>query len=143
MLLAKWKCIHESFPSEHAWSTDFIWSGKAYTSFNLFHTLNFFYKNYWSCPTWSSKCRGSISHGNSMFWFSGSANTLISGTMMALPDWWSEWWHYLTDGHNFDIQIPRKLVLLFLFSFQHHMYSWRKFGKSNFASVNQWHIRKY
>ena len=28
-------CIHESFPSEHAQSTDFIRSGKVYTSFNL------------------------------------------------------------------------------------------------------------
>ena len=35
-------CIHESFPSEHARSTDFIPSGKAYMSFNLLRMLNFF-----------------------------------------------------------------------------------------------------
>ena len=34
--------IHESFPSEHARSADFIRSGKAYTSFNLLRLLNFF-----------------------------------------------------------------------------------------------------
>ena len=42
LLFAKWKCIHESFPSEQAQSIDFIWSGKAYTSFNLLRILNFF-----------------------------------------------------------------------------------------------------
>ena len=42
LLLVKWKCIHVSFPYEHAQSMDFIWSGKAYTSFNLLHILNFF-----------------------------------------------------------------------------------------------------
>ena len=42
LLLAKWKCIHESFPFEYAQSTYFIWSGKAYTSYNLLHTLIFF-----------------------------------------------------------------------------------------------------
>ena len=35
-------CIHESFPSEHAQSTDFIRSGKAYTSFNLLRMPIFF-----------------------------------------------------------------------------------------------------
>ena len=34
-----------------------------------------FYENYWPCITWSSKCRGSVSHGDIKFWFSGSANT--------------------------------------------------------------------
>ena len=75
MLLAKWKCIHESFPSEHARSTDFIRSGKAYTSFNLLRILIFFYENYWPRLTSSSKCRGSVSHGNIKFLFSGNAST--------------------------------------------------------------------
>ena len=35
----------------------------------------FSYENYWPCLTWSSKCRGSVSHGDIKFWFSGSANT--------------------------------------------------------------------
>ena len=34
ILLAKWKCIYESFLSEHTQSIDFIGSGKADTSFN-------------------------------------------------------------------------------------------------------------
>ena len=36
------QCIHESFPSEHAQSTDFIRCGKTYTPFNLLRILNFF-----------------------------------------------------------------------------------------------------
>ena len=32
VLLAKWKCIHESFPSEHAWIDGFylIWASLLY-----------------------------------------------------------------------------------------------------------------
>ena len=56
-------------------ATDFIWSGQAYTSFNLLPILNFFYENYWPPLTWSSKCRGSVSHGDIKFWFSGNAYT--------------------------------------------------------------------
>ena len=82
MLLVKLKCIHESFPSKHARSTDFTRSGKAYTSFNLLHILFFFYENYWPCLTWSSKCRGRVSHGNINFWFSGSASQRSTQTRM-------------------------------------------------------------
>ena len=32
-------------------ATDFIWSGQAYTSFNLLQILNIFYENYWPCST--------------------------------------------------------------------------------------------
>ena len=35
----------------------------------------FFYENYWPRLAWSSKCRGSISHGDIKFWFSGNAST--------------------------------------------------------------------
>ena len=55
-------------------SADFIWSGQAYVSCNLLRILNFFYENYWPRLTSSSKCRGSISHGNIKLWFSGNAN---------------------------------------------------------------------
>ena len=54
---------------------DFIWSGQAYTPFNLLHILIFFYENYWLRLTSSSKCRGSVSYGDIKFWFSGNANT--------------------------------------------------------------------
>ena len=74
-----WKCIYESFPSEHAQSYWFYLSGQAYVSFkllcNLLRILNFFHKNYWPRLTSSSKCRGSINHGEIKFWFSGNANT--------------------------------------------------------------------
>ena len=56
-------------------AADFIWSGQAYMSFNLLCILIFFYINYWSCLTWSSKCWGSVSHDHVKFWFSGNANT--------------------------------------------------------------------
>ena len=55
-------------------TTDFTWSGQAYTSFNLLRILNFFYENYWPRLTSSSKCKGSVSHGDIKFWFSGNAN---------------------------------------------------------------------
>ena len=54
-------------------STDFIWSGQAYTSCNLLCILNFFYQNYWARLTSSSKCRASVSQGDIKFWFSGNA----------------------------------------------------------------------
>ena len=44
------------------------------TSFNLLRILNFFYENYWSRLNSSSKCSGSVSHGDIKFWFSGNAN---------------------------------------------------------------------
>ena len=53
-------------------ATDFIWSGQG-TSFNLLCILIFFYKIYWPYLTSSSKCRGSLSHGDIKFWFSGNA----------------------------------------------------------------------
>ena len=56
-------------------ATNFIWSGQAYTSFNLLCILNFFYENYWPRLTWSSKCRGSVSYDDIKFWFSGSVYT--------------------------------------------------------------------
>ena len=58
-------------------ATDFIWSGQTYTSFNLLRIPNFLYENYWPCLTSSCKCRGSVSHGDIKFWFSGNANTDI------------------------------------------------------------------
>ena len=36
-----------------------------------------FYENYWPRLTWSSKCRGGMSHDNIKFWFSRSANTRL------------------------------------------------------------------
>ena len=45
-------------------------------SCNLLRILNFFYENYWPRLTSSSKCRGSVSHGDIKFWFSGNANCL-------------------------------------------------------------------
>ena len=56
-------------------ATDFIQSGQAYTSFNLLRILIFFYENYWPRLTSSSKSRGSVSHGDIKFRFSGNANT--------------------------------------------------------------------
>ena len=54
---------------------DFIRSGQAYTSLNLLRIINFFYENYWPHLNSSSKCRGSVSHGDIKFWFSGNVNT--------------------------------------------------------------------
>ena len=56
-------------------ATAFIWSGQGYTSFNLLRILFFFYENYWPRLISSSKCRGSVSHGDMKFWFSGNAKT--------------------------------------------------------------------
>ena len=56
-------------------ATDFTWSEQAYRSSNLLRMLNFFYENYWSRLTSSSKCRGSVTHGDIKCWFSGNANT--------------------------------------------------------------------
>ena len=67
-------CMKVSLLNMHE-ATDFTRSGKAYTSFNLLRILNVFYQNYWPRLTSSSKCRGSVSHGDIMFWFSGNANT--------------------------------------------------------------------
>ena len=53
----------------------FIWFGQACMSFNLLRTLNFFYENYWSRLTSSSKCGGSASHGNIKFRLFGNTNT--------------------------------------------------------------------
>ena len=63
------------FPLSMHGAIDFIWSGQSYMSFNLWHILNFFYKNYWSCLSSSSKCRQNICHGNIKFWFSRNAYT--------------------------------------------------------------------
>ena len=48
----------------------------------IYYTYYFFYENYWPCLTWSSKCRGRVSHGNINFWFSGSASQRSTQTRM-------------------------------------------------------------
>ena len=56
-------------------ATDFLRSGKAYTSFNLLRLLNFFLRKLLALLNLNSKCRGRASHGDTKFWFSGNANT--------------------------------------------------------------------
>ena len=75
LLLAKWKCHHKGFPSEHARSYGFYSVWASLTSFKLLRILNFLYENYCPYLTSRSKCRGSVSHGDIKFWVSGNANT--------------------------------------------------------------------
>ena len=72
-LPAKWKCIHEMFPSRHTRSYGFylIW-GSLYV-IKLLHIFNFFFENFRPRLTSSSKFRGSVSHDDLKFWFSGNA----------------------------------------------------------------------